>query len=496
MADIKPCRRGHHQKRKKGARRCFDRQKNNERHRQQASKENIRLHPPPTCTSVIACSSQMLPHHWQKLSGTHYCKVEESSNGLGEVTRSVVLDSDFKWYAYVSDKKVPATCEVFARISPLTEDKLLDIITAINNAFLCPGNPDERFVLAIMEKGGSMKGARGNGDMIVFVDHCSVTDDCGKQYQSTVRRVDCELLCERSSQHPLRRCRLCQSFWSTLRSLATRQSTRSDRHTSASSHIWYRDLTSAEKDDRMKNLHRALKVSNQRVKRLLLKVDHLISSQSMCLQDSDAADICDIVTEVSPVVEDTFPPDSPQRILWDQQKHYNSLRDKRQMRWHPLVIRFALNLKYLSGTAYRALHQSEVISLPSEDTLSDYTHWTTPHAGIQLEFIEQLQSLLQEDVPCGQHHSALSVDEMKIKSGLVFNKHTGSLSGFVDLGATSRDIELAVHGALIAEQVFAFMARAVFKPSLFVPIAHYFSASLKGKCIQYTARNYRLVASL
>ena len=34
---------------------------------------------------------------------------------------------------------------------------------------------------------------------------------------------------------------------------------------------------------------------------------------------------------------------------------------------------------------------------------------------------------------------------MKIKSGLVFNKHTGSLSGFVDLGATSHDVELAVH---------------------------------------------------
>ena len=79
---------------------------------------------------------------------------------------------------------------------------------------------------------------------------------------------------------------------------------------------------------------------------------------------------------------------------------------------------------------------------------------------------------------------------MKIKSRLVFNKYTGSLSGFVNLGATSRDIELAIHRggsqdeAPLAEQVFASMARAVFKPSLFVPIAHYFSASLKGKCIQ------------
>ena len=80
-----------------------------------------------------------------------------------------------------------------------------------------------------------------------------------------------------------------------------------------------------------------------------------------------------------------------------------------------------------------------------------------------------------------------------IKSGLVFNKHSGSLSGFVDLGSANRDIEVAVGGSgdlgesstgQLAEQVFVFLARAVFKPSLSVPIAHYFSASLKGMYLQ------------
>ena len=36
---------------------------------------------------------------------------------------------------------------------------------------------------------------------------------------------------------------------------------------------------------------------------------------------------------------------------------------------------------------------------------------------------------------------ALSMDEMKIKSGLVFSKRTGSLVGFLDLGSANRDIE-------------------------------------------------------
>ena len=125
----KPCARGHHKRRKKNARSRFDRRKNDERHRQQANKENISVLPHPKSTAdIIPDSSLLLPKHWQKLSDTQYCKVEEGSNGLGEVTASVILDSDL----YVGDKKVPYVCDVLARFrsSPLTDDKLSDMIKA------------------------------------------------------------------------------------------------------------------------------------------------------------------------------------------------------------------------------------------------------------------------------------------------------------------------------------------------------------------------------
>ena len=118
------------------------------------------------------------------------------------------------------------------------------------------------------------------------------------------------MLCERSSQYPLR-CKSCQSLRSTLRSLVSHQSNESDSHLSASSHTRYRDLTPAEKDKRMKNLHHSLKVSNQAVKRLQAKVDKLIANQSVCLQDYDGAAISHIIAEASPVVEDRFPLNSP-----------------------------------------------------------------------------------------------------------------------------------------------------------------------------------------
>ena len=499
----KPCGRGHHKRRKKNARARFDRRKNDERRRQQSNKENITVLQP---SDIVPNSNLLLPRHWQKLSETQYCKVKEGSRGLGEVTASIILDSDCTWNVYVGGKKLPETCDVRARFrsSPLTYDKLTDMMKAIDNSVLCPGNPDEKFVSVCKDKGGIVRGARGNGDVVAYLDNSVVTDHSGKQYECTVRRVDCDMLCEKTTQHHLR-CKSCQSFRSTLRSVVSRRSSKSDGHTSASSHTRYCDLTAAEKDERMKNLHRALKVSNQKVKRLQAKVDKLIANEAICLQDSDSADISHIMTEVSPVVEDTYPLNSPQRIFWDQQKHYNSLKDKRQMRWHPLVIRFALNLKYLSSTAYRAVQQNGMINLPSERTLSDYTHWAIPHTGVQLEFIEQFQSLLQEEVPSGQHQCALSMDEMKIKSGLVFNKNTGALSGFVDLGASNNDMEQAVSGCgdqdtssvgQLAEQVFVFLARAVFKPSLSVPIAHYFSASLTGITYNYSARCNKMYCHL
>ena len=173
--------------------------------------------------------------------------------------------------------------------------------------------------------------------------------------------------------------KIMKSFRSTLRSLVNRKSKESD-HTSADSHTRHSDLTSAEKDERIRNILCTFELSKQKVKRLQDKVDKLITEELVHLQNSDTTNIAQTVKEVSLLVEERFPLNSLQRVLWDQQQRYNSLKDKRQMRWHPLVIRFALNLKYLSGTAYRAVHQSGLINLSSERTLSDYTYWTTPHS--------------------------------------------------------------------------------------------------------------------
>lgn len=141
----------------------------------------------------------------------------------------------------------------------------------------------------------------------------------------------------------------------------------------------------------------------------------------------------------------------------------------------------------MSCSAYRAVRQSGINGLLSERTLADYTHWTSPHSGLQVKYVDKLYSMLTEALPSHQHQCALSMDEMKIKSGLVFSKHTGNLVGFIDLGSVNHDIEKVIGGEHedftsgdLASHVLVVMARAVFQPSLCVPVAHYFSSNLKG----------------
>ena len=180
-----------------------------------------------------------------------------------------------------------------------------------------------------------------------------------------------------------------------------------------------------------------MRLTRQLQRRLEANFKSLIEKDGIHLEYNDADDISRVFSEVQPIVGKSFPIDSPQQIFWDQQMLHNHLKNRRQMKWHPLVISFALNLKYMSTSVYRAVRNSGIINLPSERTLSDYTHWTSARRGVQLEYVQQFKTLMETDIlSTEQNQCALSMNEMKVKSGLVFSKRTGSLVGFVDLGST------------------------------------------------------------
>ena len=150
--------------------------------------------------------------------------------------------------------------------------------------------------------------------------------------------------------------------------------------------------------------------------------------------------------------------------------------DSRQIRWHPALIRWCLHLKFISSGAYRAIRNSGVLTLPSERTLRDYTHWIRSGVGFYSAVDEQLMKEI--NVTEERHrYVMLCWDEMKVKEGLVFNKHTCELIGFVDIGDINNDLNCLEHGADspprdVASHMLLFMVRGLFTKTNF-PYAHF-----------------------
>ena len=71
----------------------------------------------------------------------------------------------------------------------------------------------------------------------------------------------------------------------------------------------------------------------------------------MDLNDEDSAAISELVDDSSKAMD----MQSFYRIFLEQQQKYRHLKDKRNMHWHPLIIRFALSVKYSSTSAYQTL---------------------------------------------------------------------------------------------------------------------------------------------
>ena len=140
-----------------------------------------------------------------------------------------------------------------------------------------------------------------------------------------------------------------------------------------------------------------------------------------------------------------FEEDSPQWLLWEQQKKQLQKKDSRGMRWHPLIIRWCLSLHYTSAAAYRQLTSKKLnfLKLPHPDTLRRYAQFTTPTSGFNPEIIERLvgESDLAK-LKEFQKNVVLSYDEMQIKSDLVYRKSTGEMVGFTDMGNINEEFRI------------------------------------------------------
>ena len=104
--------------------------------------------------------------------------------------------------------------------------------------------------------------------------------------------------------------------------------------------------------------------AEKEVKNLCERIEQCAEQNGVQIQPSLNDDFLAIMTENNSEIEKCFPEGSFRCLFWDQQFQAAKTRDARQMRWHPSMIRWCLNLKLLSSAAYHSLRTSGFLKLP------------------------------------------------------------------------------------------------------------------------------------
>nr|XP_047125903.1 uncharacterized protein LOC101241084 isoform X2 [Hydra vulgaris] len=184
-----------------------------------------------------------------------------------------------------------------------------------------------------------------------------------------------------------------------------------------------------------------------------------------------------------------FSESSPQYLLWEQQKIQVSRKDKRSMKWHPVLIRWCLSIYLKSPETYKHLTKSEFMYLPCKNTLLKYINFTDPGCGFNADVISRL--ILNADIKNLKEHEknvSLVFDEMKIKSGLVFSKTTGKIVGLTEMGSLNDALDefknkiegnKSINSPTLAKYVIVFMVRGIFS-SLCYPFGHFASCGFNS----------------
>ena len=251
----------------------------------------------------------------------------------------------------------------------------------------CAGQPDIHFVNMVKAKKGKILSKDGKV-VVAFVDECEIVRD-ETVYQYTVRSSDCELASTTD------KCVSCQKYRANLRAMYSRWSKRragdeqaSTSGSTSSSHTNDRYLNTPEKKAKAADLRKRLHTAEASMKRLSDRICKLTEDHGEVIDDALYSDLLSIMHSYDDEVKKVYPEGSFSRLFWEDQLKAASAKDARQMRWHPLMIKWCLNLKLLSGSAYHALRTSGFVKLPSERTLRDYIHYFSNEPGFQQEVLD------------------------------------------------------------------------------------------------------------
>ena len=130
------------------------------------------------------------------------------------------------------------------------------------------------------------------------------------------------------------------------------------------------------------------------------------------------------------------------KLMYEEQQKIFKAKDKRQMRWHPAIIRFCIAIYNKSSSTYNLIRNSPFLKLPHKSTLKKYMSFTTPQVGVNPEVLNFISTDWKlDELEQYKCNVTLVFDEIKLKSDLAYSKTSGKLIGYTDLGPISNELE-------------------------------------------------------
>ncbi|XP_035690813.1 uncharacterized protein LOC118425822 [Branchiostoma floridae] len=394
------------------------------------------------------------------------------------VSIQIDINKDGTWQLKVQGKKLSCSNHDYlhADLSPvLTESMCASFFFYLSHCHFCSGNVGYDALLNARREGM---------DLVTFrkVDGSVAAKEEVGTDSRTIRHVDCQLLLPPNRMSA--RCDRCITYGHYLRGAVAKIRDKQNTSISHDSKIPHKHLSREQLEAKVNDAQREKKYQKSCAAKIRSRVGKAVDTEGCTLNDSQHRFLQQILesSTAKDTMDTTFAKDTPQQFLFQQQVERAKQHDARTMKWHPIMVRWCLAIYHSSPATYKFIRDSGFLFLPHTRTLDRYSKFTDPTSGFNPDVLKKLLEKAKiDELPEWKKNVTLLFDEMKVKSNLVYDKRTGELIGFTELGSINDEIksfekrcqsqqEDDTSGADpdLATHVLACMVRGIFTPLEFV----------------------------
>ena len=159
------------------------------------------------------------------------------------------------------------------------------------------------------------------------------------------------------------------------------------------------------------------------------------------------------------------------KFFWEEQQKYLK-SSSTGISYHPMVMRYCLSLAAKSSSAYDEIRYDEktwtgFFMLPSRRRLRDYKNYIKPQCGFNNRIVNELRNKIKT-FSKNEKFIVLLMDEIKIQENLVWDKHSGELISYADLGDVNLNYATLSKVEEITTHVLVFLIRSIVNPHFHV----------------------------